>query len=231
MWGRGRSNERRSGPGGEEPWWNARDQEAVEVATALDRRRLGKGWRPQAMVNNIERLDPLGTDPASSAIRVAHVARSLTALDEGRAWRHRDGKALIVVRAEAFADDQVAIHRSLWSEQGEAALSSTWKQRWHEREVEPGWVEARRVPAATVGVVWDRIQSGAASDAAAIDWWQVEDHTDLSGGRDVTLYEHLMAWAGRGLATITVRHELGTDVDEPALRAVHQILEPLRRGL
>lgn len=189
------------------------------------------------MINNMERLDPLGSDAASDRIRTVRDARILRALDEGRAWRHRDGRGLMVVRAEAYADPNSSAHRAVWAEHGEAALSATWQQGWSDRGRTPGWIEARGLPASTVAVMWDRAEGeGSAGSAgsvgsAALDWWRVEDHTDLSGGHQVTVYEHVMVWAGRGLATITVRHELGTDVDEPTARAAAQVLASFRSRL
>lgn len=231
---RGRPAGRRSGPPDEQPWWDPADQSVVEAVSRLDRRGLGKGWRSQSMVNNVERLDPLGPDGASGRIRAVRDARVLRALDEGQAWRHRDGRGLMVVRAEAYADPNSSAHRAVWAEHGEAALSATWRQGWSDRGRPPGWIEARALPASTVAVVWDRAGGQSAVGpvgSAALDWWMVEDHTDLSGGHQVTVYEHVMVWAGRGLATVTVRHELGTDVEEPTARAAAQVLASLRSRL
>ena len=53
----------------------------------------------------------------------------------------------------------------------------------------------------------------------------MEDHT--GDGTDVTVYEHLTVWAPGALASATVRHRLGEDVDD----VVARLLPVLRAGL
>lgn len=144
------TRQRRSGPPDEERWWRPLDQGLAETEL-LDRRAVGKGWRPAVMVNNVERARPLGEDDASAAIDAARVARVLTGLDEGRAWHHRDAGSLIVLRSEVYADEENGLaeaHRSAWHRHAERSLDATWRERWRERDQEPGWIEARWVRAA-----------------------------------------------------------------------------------
>ena len=137
----GADRRRRSGPPDETRWWVPADQRVAESAL-LHRRDLGRGWIPVPMVNNDERVDPYGDDDASAEMRAARDALVLTALDEGQAWRRRDDGALVVLRVEAFAGDAAAI-RARWSDLAEPCLDAVWRQRWREREREPGWIEAR----------------------------------------------------------------------------------------
>lgn len=222
-----RTQRRRSGPEGEERWWDPLDQ-AVAEQPLVDHRALGRGWAPTAMPNNTERLDPLGEDEASAVVRTARRARRLTALDEGRAWRRRSGMVLAVLRTEVFADADDALHRSLWNEHGRASLGATWRQRWREREVEPGWIEARWVKAEERP---DPLHVFSAAEpppgvASAVDWARIEDHT--GSGEEVTVYEHLTIWCGRAHATLTVRHGLGLDVDAEAAQAAVSVYDRLR---
>ena len=60
--------QRRTGPAGEEHWWDDADQAFVE-APFLATRDLGRGWQTVPMPNNAERLDPHGDDEHSAAIR------------------------------------------------------------------------------------------------------------------------------------------------------------------
>lgn len=213
---------RRRGPAGEERWWDADDQVLAErvLLAAAD---LGRGWREVPMLNNAERLDPLGEDPASEAVRAERRRRRLTALDEGRAWRHRD-QGLAVLRSEVFADADDAPHRACWQRSGEAALDATWRQRWRERDRTPGWIEARLVPPAErpdpLHAFVDAEPQGV---AAAVDWFRIEDHTDTSGDGAVTVYEHLTVWRGRCHAVLTVRHDLGLDLDDVTAAAAATI--------
>ena len=177
-----------------------------------------------AMINNEERLDPLGDDPASEEVRAARSERSLTALDEGQAWRRRRDGALAVVRAEVFASADDAVHRAAWRARGAESLDATWRARWRERDQVPGWIEARpRTP--DTWPVLDRRRLAAVGDrwAEAIDWFGVEDHTDRSGSGQVICYQHLTVWAGRAHGTLTVRHALGSDLSVEALAAAGSI--------
>lgn len=176
-----------------------------ELLVAAD---LGRGWHEVDMVNNAERLDPLGDDEDSAVVRAARAARRLTALDEGRAWRRRRDGALAVLRVEVFAAADDGAHRAAWRAHAERSLDATWRQRWQERGERPGWIESRWVEEGDRG-------DGGAHDAAglgAVDALRVEDHTDPSGRGTVTVYEHRTVWAGRLHATLTLRHDLTAEV-------------------
>ena len=228
-----RDPSRRSGPADEEPWW-APDDQAIAEAPVIDRTTLGKRWQSVEMPNNVERLDPLGDDPSSEVVRVARGDRRLTGLDEGRAFRQRKTLSLVVVRTEVFASADDEDHRRAWREHGAASLDATWRERWRERAIDPGWIEANWVPLAERP---DPLHAFAEVDvvsdpAAAVDWYRVEDHTDPSGqpaGR-VLVYEHLTVWAGRAHVTITARHDLGTGVDEAAASAAAAAFARLSDG-
>lgn len=201
--------------------WRVDADQAAAEAPVLERRVLGRGWVDAPMVNNEPRLDPHGDDDASAELRVERDRRRLTGLHEGRAWRRRrDARVLLVVRHEVFAAADDGRHRALWQRRGPASLEATWRARWRERDVEPGWVEARAVEGADRGPV----------DADDLDWFRVEDHTDLRGGIDVTVYEHLSVWAGRHLVTLTLRHPHELDVDEAAHAAAAAVGRSLARG-
>lgn len=240
---------RRSGPPGEERWWVPADQVEVE-RPLLHRTDLGRRWAPAPMLNNAERLDPLGDDPASAHIRAARVARRLTALDEGQALRRRD-RVLVVLRVERFADDEAgpgagdpappaadpgvaggtpperhadglaARHRKLWRAHAEAALDATWRQRWEERELPAGWIEARWVEVGERPAALRASGHAGEPDAVAglVDWVRIEDHTDPTGHRGVHLYEHLSIWADPTLVTLTARHPLEVDAADQVAEA------------
>lgn len=190
----------------------------------MGRATLGKGWVPTPMVNNVERLDPYGDDPASEAVRTARSQRVLTALDEGAAWRHRRDGALLVARTELFADDDeaAAAHRAAWQEHGPACLDAVWRARWREREVQPSWIEARwrsSQPDAS-GETGDQAGEALAPDHAhLVDWLVVEDHTGATRTEVVLRYEHLTVWAGRAVVTLILRHDHRHDLDDVAGRA------------
>jgi hypothetical protein len=210
---------RRTGPVDEAPWWDPADQAAIEQRI-LRRRDFGRGWLPMPMLNNAERLDPLGDDEASGAVRRERAARRLCALDEGAAWRHRRSGSLAVLRLEVFADPNDVKHRRAWQEHAPAALGALWRQRWREREVEPGWIEAiwcrRTDPITALGSVAD-----------AIDWLTVEDQTGAAEGRVISCYEHVTVWVGRAQAQLTVRHELGNDLDASVVGATRVLMARL----
>ena len=219
-WRRRAGSGRRSGPAGEERWWDPADQEAAE-RPLLQPRDLGRGWQTAPMWNNAERWDPHGDDPASAVIRAARDQRRLTALDEGAAWRRfRDG-TLLVARVEVFADAEAgSAHRQAWQEHAERSLDAVWRARWRERGREPGWIEARwRADVDRPDQL--RPDSPVASPAAAaLDWVTIEDHTGVDDAGELTAYEHLTLWAGRGLVTLTLRHRHGDDADEVVAAAV-----------
>lgn len=204
---------RRSGPTGEAAWWDPVDQELAErpLIGAAD---FGRGWTEAAMPNNVERLDPLGNDPDSGAVRRARTARSLTALDEGRAWRQRTVGSLAVIRVEVFADADDVGHRSAWREHAEASLDGTWRTRWSDRDLRPGWIEARWVEPDT-------------RQEPRIDWLRITDHTDHTDAGRVTIYEHFTIWAGRPNATLILRHDLGVDADAVGCAVAATILARL----
>lgn len=148
------------------------------------------------MRNNAELLDPYGPGDAADRMRAARQRRVLTGLDEGRAWRRRDGGVLLVARIEAFAEPDSGGHRQTWQRDGARCLEDTWRERWRDRDVTPGWIEARLLD----------------PHDDDIDWFRVEDHTGVTG--EVVVYQHLTVWAGRVQAVLTMRHELGLDVDD-----------------
>lgn len=206
-------------------WWEPADQ-ARAAAEVVTTRSLGRGWRPMVMVNNTERMQPFGTDPASAAVEDARRRRRPTGLDEGRAWRHRDAGTLLVVRSEVYADEEPGAaerHRTAWRDHAEPALEATWRERWHERDQTPGWVEAR----------WVDPEDGVALDDRC-DWVRIEDHTDAvatvrrPGAPDtVVVYEHLTVWSGRQQVTAVVRHLVGLDLDDVVERCAAEILRHL----
>lgn len=209
------ASQRRTGPDGEDHWWDDGDQAFVEQPL-VQSREWGRGWRTVPMWNNAERMDPYGDDPDSDAVRQERQARRLTALDEGAAWRLRREAVLAVARVEVFAEVGTA-HRAAWQEHGARCLDAVWRQRWHERDRVPGWIEATWKPQ-------DRIDAVTADDAwrealGQVDWLTVEDQTGTSETGVVTRYEHLSIWCGRALATLTVRHDDALDLDPPAVAA------------
>jgi hypothetical protein len=167
------------------------------------------------MVNNEERLDPYGDDSHSQALRLAREARTLTALDEGQAWRRRKDGSLLVARVEVFAAADTEAQRQAWSEHGAACLDALWRQRWRERDREPGWIEAR----------WRAATERPASliDPGGLDWLTIEDQTGSAETEIVTMYEHLTVWSGRALVTLTIRHRQGEDLDAVAVAAVNTV--------
>jgi hypothetical protein len=158
------------------------------------------------MINNVEVLDPYEGIEAARELVESRARRHRTALVEGDAWRG-PRRQLAVLRVEAFADREpdLADHRAAWTRDGALCLVETWRQRWAEREVEPGWIEATRRDDVDVDV------------DPRIDWLRIEDHTDLADPSDVSVYQHLTLWAGRGVAVVTLRHLLDTPVDDAAL--------------
>ena len=220
----GTATQRRTGPPGEELWWIAADQ-ALAEQPVLDRRDLGKGWVPMAMVNNDERLDPHGDDPDSRSVRAARSQRTLTALDEGHAWRDRRSSSLLVSRVEVFAEPDGGGHRLAWRQHGVGCLDAVWRARWHERDREPGWIEARwrdpRDRPPPLGPAGSAEGDGVSIPLAdAVDWITVEDQTGSDAAGRILLYEHLTIWAGRALVTLTLRHDQADDVDMVAAAAV-----------
>lgn len=210
------ADQRRTGPTDEEHWWDDADQAFAEVPF-LARRDLGRGWQDVPMPNNTERLDPYGDDEHSAALRVERASRVLTALDEGAAWRHRKERVLVVVRTEVFAGADDRRHRAAWQEHGPACLDAVWRERWREREVAPGWIEARWKPVEDVEVVVPVGEDGRAA-FAQVDWITVEDHTHTASSGMVERYQHLSVWCGRGLVTATLRHDDALDLDATTVR-------------
>lgn len=197
----------------------------------LVRRQLGRDWVDATMMNNQERLDPLGHDDASMAIRAARADRGLMALDEGRAWRRRKESTLLVSRVEAFADPDEGQHRHVWRAHAEAALDATWRLRWQERGLAPGWIETRWVatderPGALHSFGAD---PHPPEPAGSVDWLRIEDHTGHRGAHTITLYEHLTLWAGARHGVLIMRHDLDVEVADAAVAAAVAALERLRR--
>ncbi|MCU1351033.1 MAG: hypothetical protein JWM05_242, partial [Acidimicrobiales bacterium] len=133
--------------------------------------------------------------------------RRLTALDEGQAWRHGDGR-LLVARAEVFDDPAEGAHRATWQADAAACLAAAWRARWDERDVTWGWIEAR-------AHVEDEATDGPAAQPVdpRVDWFEVEDHTDPAGQGGVTVYDHLTIWCGRMHIVLTGRHPFGVPID------------------
>ena len=163
------------------------------------------------MLNNAELLDPYGPGEAADRIRSVRQQRRLTGLDEGRAWRRRDGSVLLVLRSEIFADPDDTAHRAVWQQDGAVGLEDTWRERWRDRDITPGWIEARRRDPADLEVDLD----------PNVDWYRVEDHTGVTD--EVVVYQHLTVWSGRIHAVLTLRHVLGLDVDEVVAAAARTV--------
>lgn len=204
------TDRRRSGPKGETRWWDPVDQAMVEEPL-LRLGDLGRGWNDISMRNNTELLDPYGPGEAADQLRSARDLRVLTALDEGQAWRRRDGGVLLVARVEAFGDADSSAHRQTWQRDGARCLEDTWRERWRDREVVPGWIEAKLLDGAGTDT----------GDEDHIDWYRVEDHTGVTG--EVVVYQHLTVWAGRLLVVLTLRHDLGLDVDDVVAAAARTV--------
>jgi hypothetical protein len=198
---RRRAVRRRSGPADEERWWDPDDQAFAE-SYLIAGRDFPKGWRPLIMLQNLERLDPWEGVEAASELSAARRDRRLTALDEGSAFRDRDN-ALVVLRVEVFAEQDDAEHRARWQADAREVLLATWRARWREREVDPGWIEVRAHE-------HDPIRDPD-RDGDAVDWYVVEDHTDPGATGDVAVHHHVTVWAGRALLTLTLRHSVGVD--------------------
>ena len=210
------AGQRRTGPPGEDHWWDDRDQAFAE-APFLTTRDLGRGWQTVPMPNNAERLDPHGDDEHSAALRAIRVERVLTALDEGAAWRQRKERVLVVPRVEVFRDADDRMHRRAWREHGTRCLDAVWRQRWREREVEPGWIEARWKPDDDIEAAAPADEEGRAA-LGQIDWITVEDHTNTATSGTIERYQHLSVWCGRGLTTVIVRHDDALDLDATGVR-------------
>ena len=203
--------QRRSGPPGEEHWWDDADQAFVEEPL-FRVQDLGRGWQTVPMPNNEERLDPHGDDAHSDALRAERDKRRLTALDEGAAWRQRKERVLIVPRVEVFAEADDRAHRAAWRMLGPACLDAVWRERWRERDVAPGWIEARWKPDDQIDAL-DPAHDEGRGAREQIDWITVEDHTTTAESGTVDRYEHVTVWCGRGLATVVVRHDDALDLD------------------
>lgn len=189
---------RRSGPDGEEPWWDPDDQRRAERAT-LTRRDLPKKWRRRVLVNNEESLDPYAAVPEAEQLTLAADARVRTALDDGTAAAGPDMQ-LAVLRVEVFRDSDDTDHRTTWQNDGPAVMAALYRHRWRERDQNPGWVEA----------TWPRFDWEM---EPRVDWLRVEDHTDRRHESGLFLYDHLSLWAGRALASLTVRYAPGFDAE------------------
>jgi hypothetical protein len=211
------ADHRRSGPPDEDRWWVDADQLFVE-APLLSVRDLGRGWQSVPMWNNAERLDPYGDDEHSAALRAERERRVLTALDEGSAWRRRSDRVLAVSRVETFADGDDRSHRAAWQAHATGCLDAVWRQRWRERDVDPGWIEARWKDDGDIDAVRPADDQGRAA-LGQIDWVTVEDQTTTAATGTVERYQHLTIWCGRALATVTIRHDDVVDLDDVAMAA------------
>lgn len=192
------------------------DQAFAEVPF-LTNRDLGRAWQTVPMPNNAERLDPHGDDEHSAALRAEREARVLTALDEGAAWRQRKERVLVVPRVEVFAAVDDRSHRAAWREHGTGCLDAVWRQRWRERDVVPGWIEARWKPADDVEAVLPSDEEARAA-FGQVDWITVEDQTNTAASGTVERYQHVTVWCGRGLVTVTLRHDDALDLDATTVR-------------
>lgn len=165
------------------------------------------------MLNNVEVLDPYGPGAAADGIRDYRAARVLSALYEGAAWRRRNDPILAVARVEVFRERDDSGHRAAWQDLGAACMEATWRQRWEERGMTPGWIEARWLIGADCSKAWDVGESGCEAESAdgAVDWLVVEDHT----GDGVDVYDHVTTWCGRLSFTLTVRHGPADDLRVP----------------
>ncbi len=206
---------RRTGPPGEEHWWDDDDQAFVE-GPLFTSRDLGRGWQTVPMPNNAERLDPYGDDAHSEALRAERDKRGLTALDEGAAWRQRKERVLVVPRVETFAEADDRSHRAAWRMLGPACLDAVWRERWRERDVAPGWIEARWKAAEEIVAVAPAGEEGVGA-LGQIDWITIEDHTTSAASSTVDRYQHVTVWCGRGLATVIVRHDDALDLDQTTM--------------
>ncbi len=184
------------------------------------------------MLNNVAASQPFGDDPASAEVETCRVARQVTAVIDGQAFRHRDSGGLCVVRAEYYADPDPSAavrHREAWMDRAEEVLDATWRQRWRERDRQPAWIEARWVSGSFV--------EGDAPDLdwPDVDWLRVEDHTPVAPGGAVggpgvvTVYQHVTVWAAHCQVTVVIRHPLGLDLDPTVRAAVGSIRGRLAR--
>ena len=208
--------QRRTGPADEEHWWDDGDQAFAE-APLLRTRDLGRMWQSVPMPNNAERLDPHGDDEHSAAVRAERERRVLTALDEGAAWRQRKERVLVVPRVEVFREVDDRAHRAAWQEHGTACLDAVWRQRWRERDVEPGWIEARWKDDEALDAVVPADPEARAA-LGQVDWIAVEDQTNTAATGTIDQYQHVTVWCGRGLVTVTVRHDDALDLDATTVR-------------
>lgn len=183
----------------------------------LTARDLGHGWQTVPMPNNAERLDPYGDDAHSAALRAERDKRRLTGLDEGAAWRQRKERVLVVPRVETFADVDDRAHRAAWRMLGPACLDAVWRERWRERDVAPGWIEARWKAPDEIAAVAPAAEAVAGA-LGQIDWVTVEDHTTTAESGTIDRYQHITVWCGRALATVIVRHDDALDLDAATMR-------------
>lgn len=208
---------RRTGPPGEEHWWDDADQAFVEEPLLSTRDLVGRGWQTVPMPNNSERLDPYGEDGHSATLRAERDKRRLTALDEGAAWRQRRERVLIVPRVETFADADDRSHRAAWRMLGPPCLDAVWRERWRERDVVPGWIEARWKHEDEIAAVAPTDDEGQGA-LGQIDWITVEDHTTTAESGTIDRYQHVTVWCGRALATVTLRHDDALDLDATTMQ-------------
>ena len=123
----------------------------------------------------------------------------------------------MVARSEVFRAVDDRTHRALWQDLGTACLDAVWRQRWRERDVQPGWIEARWKADEDLDAVVPPDDEGRAA-FGQVDWITVEDHTNTSASGTIDRYQHLTVWCGRGLITATIRHDDALDLDATAVR-------------
>jgi hypothetical protein len=100
---------------------------------------------------------------------------------------------------------------------GPACLDAVWRERWRERDVAPGWIEARWKDAGDIAAVAPTDDEGAGA-LGQIDWITVEDHTTNVETGTIDRYEHVTIWCGRALGTVIVRHDDALDLDAATVR-------------
>ena len=100
---------------------------------------------------------------------------------------------------------------------GPACLDAVWRERWRERDVAPGWIEARWKDPDEIAAVAPAAEAVAGA-LGQIDWVTVEDHTTSAESGTIDRYQHITVWCGRALATVIVRHDDALDLDAATMR-------------
>lgn len=172
-----------------------------------------RAWKRRPLINNAEVLDQFVGVPGGERLVRAATERRRTALDEGVAFAGTDHQ-LVVSRLEVFAEPDDGPHREVWRHDAPTAMAALYRQRWHERGRTPNWVDG----------AWVELDWGLDE---RVDWLRVQDHTDRRDESGLLLFEHLHLWAGRALATLTVRHPPTVDADPLAAHLASRVLTRL----